>query len=237
MGFFRELPNVTYQTPLSNRISSNEYILAKNLFRSAKTLDWLRNNVTVFNKFIIDDNDRPDIVAEKLYGDPELDYVVIIIAEITNIKQQWPLTNQQLYEYAENRWGLTGLNALHHYETLEVKDDKGRTVLPAGLNVDSQFKIDGPDTKLNGGTWSVVRYNGSITSIDKVELDVSDIAIGVSNYIHEVKLNEEKRKIKVLKEGYLQMFLNDFRRVMRYDRNTQYINPKLIGTENTRIIE
>ena len=237
MGFFRELPNVAYQTPLNNRISSNEYILAKNLFRSAKTLDWLRNNITVFNKFVIEDNDRPDIIAEKLYGDPELDYVVIIIAEITNIKEQWPLTNQQLYEYAENKWGLTGLNALHHYETLEVKDDKGRTVLPAGLNVDSQFKIDGPDTKLNGGTWSVVRYNGSITSIDKVELDVSDIAIGVSNYIHEVKLNEEKRKIKVLKEGYLQMFLNDFRRVMRYDRNTQYINPKLIGTENTRIIE
>ena len=237
MGFFRELPNVAYQTPLNNRISSNEYILAKNLFRSAKTLDWLRNNITVFNKFVIEDNDRPDIIAEKLYGDPELDYVVIIIAEITNIKEQWPLTNQQLYEYAENRWGLTGLNTLHHYETLEVKDNKGRTVLPAGLNVDSQFKIDGPDTKLNGGTWSVVRDNGSITSVDKVELDVSDIAIGVSNYIYEVKLNEEKRKIKVLKEGYLQMFLNDFRRVMRYDRNTQYINPKLIGTENTRIIE
>ena len=237
MGFFRELPNVAYQTPLNNRISSNEYILAKNLFRSAKTLDWLRNNITVFNKFIIEDNDRPDIIAEKLYGDPELDYVVIIIAEITNIKEQWPLTNKQLYEYAENKWGLTGLNALHHYETLEVKDDKGRTVLPAGLNVDSQFKIDGPDTKLNGGTWSVVRDNGSTTSVDKVELDVSDIGIGVSNYIYEVKLNEEKRKIKVLKEGYLQQFLNDFRRVMRYDRNTQYINPKLIGTENTRIIE
>ena len=237
MGFFRELPNVTYQTPLSNRISSNEYILAKNLFRSAKTLDWLRNNITVFNKFVIEDNDRPDIIAEKLYGDPELDYVVIIIAEITNIKEQWPLTNQQLYEYAENRWGLTGLNTLHHYETLEVKDNKGRTVLPAGLNVDSQFKIDGPDTKLNGGTWSVVRDNGSITSVDKVELDVSDIAIGVSNYIYEVKLNEEKRKIKVLKEEYLQLFLNDFRRIMRYDRNTQYINPKLLGTENTRIIE
>ena len=237
MGFFRELPNVAYQTPLNNRISSNEYILAKNLFRSAKTLDWLRNNITVFNKFVIEDNDRPDIIAEKLYGDPELDYVVIIIAEITNIKEQWPLTNQQLYEYAENKWGLTGLNALHHYETLEVKDDKGRTVLPAGLNVDSEFKIDGPDTKLNGGTWSVVRDNGSITSVDKVELDVSDIGIGVSNYIYEVKLNEEKRKIKVLKEGYLQQFLNDFRRIMRYDRNTQYINPKLIGTENTRIIE
>ena len=108
MGFFRELPNVAYQTPLNNRISSNEYILAKNLFRSAKTLDWLKNNITVFNKFVIEDNDRPDIIAEKLYGDPELDYVVIIIAEITNIKEQWPLTNQQLYEYAENKWGLTG---------------------------------------------------------------------------------------------------------------------------------
>ena len=237
MGFFRELPNVTYQTPLSNRISSNEYILAKNLFRSAKTLDWLRNNVTVFNKFIIDDNDRPDIVAEKLYGDPELDYVVIIMAEITNIKEQWPLTNQQLYEYSEDKYGLNNLNALHHYETYKVVDDKGREILPAGLTVDSQFKIDGPDTKLNGGIWKIIRPNGSETTVDKVEIDVSDMAIGISNYIYEVELNEKKRKIKVLKEGYLQMFLNDFRRIMRYDRNTQYINPKLIGTENTRTIE
>jgi len=237
MGFFRELPNFTYQSPLSNRITSNEYILAKNFFRSAKTLDWLKNNITVFNKFIIEDNDRPDIIAEKLYGDPELDYVVIIIAEITNIREQWPLTNQKLYEFAADKYGLIDLNAPHHFETYEVKDDKGRTVLPAGLNVDQHFKIDGPDTKLNGGIWKVIRPNGSETTVDKVELDVTDIAVGVSNYIHEVNLNEKKRKIKVLKEAYLQMFLNDFRRVMRYDRNTQYINPKLIGTENTRIIE
>lgn len=237
MGFFRELPNFTYQSPLSNRITSNEYILAKNFFRSAKTLDWLRNDITVFNKFIIEDTDRPDIVAEKLYGDPELDYVVIIIAEITNLKEQWPLTNQQLYEYSESKYGLIDLNAPHHFETYEVKDDKGRTILPAGLHVDKDFKIDGPDTKLNGGVWKVVRPNGNETSIDKVELDVTDIAMGISNYIYEVGLNEEKRKIKVLKEQYLQLFLNDFRRIMRYDRNTQYINPKLIGTENTRIIE
>ena len=240
MGFFRELPNVAYQTPLSDKLTSDEYILAKNLFRSAKALDWLKNDITIFNKFIIEDDDRPDTIAQQLYGDSSLDYVVVIIAGITNIRQEWPLNDQKLYEYAEEKYG-ENLNALHHYETFEVIDEMERTILPSGLNVDKDFKIDGPGTKKSTTgstpTWQILRPNGTRTSVIKNELTVSDIAVGVSNFLKEVFENEEKRKIQVLKEGYLQQFLNDFRRVMRYDRNSQYINPKLIGTENTRIIE
>ena len=102
-----------------------------------------------------------------------------------------------------------------------------RTILPSGLNVDKDFKIDGPGTKKSTTgstpTWQILRPNGTRTSVIKNELTVSDIAVGVSNFLKEVFENEEKRKIQVLKEGYLQQFLNDFRRVMRYDRNSQYI--------------
>ena len=96
MGFFRELPNVAYQTPLQDKLTSDEYILTKNLFRSAKVLDWLENNITAFNKFIIEDDDRPDTIAKQLYGDSTLDYVVVITAGITNIRNQWPLSDQGL---------------------------------------------------------------------------------------------------------------------------------------------
>ena len=240
MGFFRELPNVAYQTPLKDKLTSDEYILTKNLFRSAKVLDWLENNITAFNKFIIEDDDRPDTIAKQLYGDSTLDYIVVITAGITNIRNQWPLSDQHLYEFAKDKYG-TELNALHHYETFEVIDEMERTILPPGLNVDQDFKIDGPGTKKSTTgstpTWQILRPNGSKTATIKNELTVSDIGVGISNYMNEVLINEEKRKIRVLKPGYVQLFLNDFRRVMRYDRNTQYINPKLIGTENTRIIE
>ena len=140
MGFFRELPNVAYQTPLSDKLTSDEYILAKNLFRSAKSLDWLKNDITIFNKFIIEDDDRPDTIAQQLYGDSSLDYVIIIIAGITNIRQEWPLSDQKLYEYAEEKYG-ENINGLHHYETFKVIDEMERTILPSGLNVDKDFKI------------------------------------------------------------------------------------------------
>ena len=39
--------------------------------------------------------------------------------------------NKDLYRYAENKYG-NDLNAVHHYETLEVKDAKGRLILPPG---------------------------------------------------------------------------------------------------------
>ena len=99
MGYLRELPNVRYQSPLSHKISSNDFIVIKNLFRKNKLLDWLSKETTIFNKFIVADGARPDNVAEDLYGDPELDYIVIISCGITNIRNEWPLPNKELYEY------------------------------------------------------------------------------------------------------------------------------------------
>ena len=58
---------------------------------------------------------------------------------------------------------------------------------------------------------------------------------GVTYYEYEIKENEKKRNIFVLRIEYLQQFLNDIRNEMTYKRSSQYINDKLIRTENTRI--
>ena len=49
MGYFRELPNLQYQSPSSSRISSASYVTVKNLFRRMKIRDDLKNVFTVFN--------------------------------------------------------------------------------------------------------------------------------------------------------------------------------------------
>ena len=56
-----------------------------------------------------------------------------------------------------------------------------------------------------------------------------------NDYLIESNLNEEKRNIFVLRSEYLQQFLNDIRNEMTYKRSSQYVNDKLIRTENTRI--
>ena len=55
---------------------------------------------------------------------------------------------------------------------------------------------------------------------------------GVSYYDYEVKMNEEKRKIKVLKPEYLSVFISDMRSIMKYSRSSQYLNQTLKQTYN-----
>ena len=58
--------------------------------------------------------------------------------------------------------------------------------------------------------------------------------IGISNYEYEVRENDKKRTIYILKKEYLQQYLNDMREIMYYDKSSQYVDERLIKTENTR---
>ena len=265
MGYFRELPNVAYKSPLSHKNSSGDYIFVKNIFRKTKMMDWLSTNATLFNKFQIGDGDRPDTIAEALYGDPTLDYVVILTAGITNIRNQWPLTDNDLYDYALEKYGSeANLNAAHHYQTYEIRDENQNLVMPEGSIVDDKFKIDGPGKRPNNSSaqiqWTLIKDSGNET-ITQDEIGMVNATAGevltwssgsntkgpasisnslgyaVSNLSYEILENEKKRSIDVLREGYLQLFLSNLREIMQYDRNSQYIHSSLIGSQNVNIVD
>ena len=238
MGYFRELPDILYQSPLLHKNSSADYIGIKNLFRRAKLYDYLSENVSIFNKFVIGDGDRPDTIAESLYNDSSLDYVVVLVAGITNINHEWPLQDFQVYDYALQKYGSESkMFEDHHYETFEIKDDKGRQILPPNLIVDKDFKMDGSALRFNS-TYTLISEAGNTQLDDKNEYTVStdNIARAVSNFEYEISENEKKREINVLRNGYLNIFINDLRDVVRYDRSSGYISNNLAITENTNII-
>ena len=238
MGYFRELPDILYQSPLLHKNSSADYIGIKNLFRRAKLYDYLSENVSIFNKFVIGDGDRPDTIAESLYNDSSLDYVVVLVAGITNINHEWPLQDFQVYDYALQKYGSESkMFEDHHYETFEIKDDKGRQILPPNLIVDKDFKMDGSALRFNS-TYTLISEAGNTQLDDKNEYTVStdNIARAVSNFEHEISENEKKREINVLRSGYLSIFVNDLRDVVKYDKSSGYITNNLAKTENTNII-
>ena len=212
MSYFRELPNLEYQSFLSSRKGSDDYLLVKNIFRRVKLRDDLQNVFTIFNKYQIQEGARPDTVAEELYGSSQYDWVVLIGAGIINVRNEWPLSNGDIYRYSEQLYG-NDLNDVHHYETTEVKDSNGRLILPAGKIVDSTFTITNPN----------------------IPIQTLNPVVGISNYEYEVIKNNKKRDIYVLKPSYLQQVINDTRKAMTYDRSSQYVNDKLIRTENTRV--
>ena len=216
MGYFRELPDVAYQSFLSDSLSTQDYLVVKNLFRRNKLRDDLQNVFTLFNKYEIVEGARPDTVAEEVYGAADLDWVVLMTAGILNVRDEWPLSNYQLYKYAEEKYGVENLSATHHYETKEIKDSKGRLILPAGKEVNEDFTLKYYDT-------------------ENKSLNGDDVRRSVGNYEYETVKNNKKSLIYLLKPSYLQQFLNDMRQIMIYDRSSQYISEDLIATENTRV--
>ena len=212
MGYFRELPDLRYPSFLPNKTSSLDYVEVKNIFRRAKLRDDLQNNFTIFNKYEIPIGARPDTVAEDLYGSSQFDWVVLTVAGILNVRNEWPLSDRDIYNYSFDKYGES-LNSVKFFETEEVKDSNGRMILPKGKIVDSNFTIPKP---------------GEPTA-------TLNPVVGISNYEYETRLNDEKRSIFVLREEYLQQFLNDMRELMTYDESSEFIDERTAQTENTNI--
>ena len=216
MAYFRELPNLQYLSQLPDAASNQQYITVKNLFRRAKIRTDIINIVTAFDYYQIPDNMRPDVVAQKLYNDPELDWVILITNNITNIKDQWPLGNNDLYSFMLSKYGSdAAISQVHHYETTELRDEYNRILVPSGLVVDST-------------------YTFTYQTLGNLMVTVAPIK-AVTNYEYEVNINEQKRQIRVLKPAYLSVVVTDLRNIMKYDTSTYYINQTTKGTYNPNL--
>jgi hypothetical protein len=226
MTYFREIPNLEYQSFLPGTKSSHQYVTVKNLFRRVKLRDDLQNVFTIFDKYQIPDGSRPELVAQEIYGSVQYDWVVIVSAGITRLRDEWPLSDRQIYDYAESIYG-SDLNGIHHYETKEVRDPEDRLILPEKQIVDQDFKVY--------YTYDGNLYTNDATALGENVIRISDPIVGISNYEYEVRKNNDKRGIYVLKPRYLQQVINDTRKAMIYDRSSQYVNDKLIKTENTKV--
>lgn len=140
MSYFNELPNVEYVNRFPNAKSNDETVIAKNLFRRGKIREDIASIISGFEYYSIVDGERPDTIAERMYNDPELDWVILIANNIINLENDWPLTPNQFNNYLSEKYGSQAeLDQIRFYRTLELKDSYGRVVLPAGLIVDQAF--------------------------------------------------------------------------------------------------
>ena len=218
MGYFRQLPNFNYVSRLNDPVSSSDYIEVKNLFKRGIVRKDFYQNFTAFTRYTIIGDDRPDNVAEKVYDDSNLDWVVLYVNNILNIRDEWPLTQASFQRFLLEKYGsVAGYNAAHHYETTEVKDSTGAVIIPAGMEVNSDFSI-------------TYRDSGSGT-----EVTATSITSEITNKAYEEELDDIKRQIYLLRPAYLGIVLEDIEEMMIYTPSSQFVNEKLVKGDNIKI--
>ena len=218
-SYFRQVPDFDYVNRDSDGKSIGDYQVVKNLFKRVKIRQDILENLAYFTQYKITGDDRPDNVAFEIYGDESFDWLVLLSNNIMSVQTEWPLSQAAFNEFLIKKYGsIEKTNNIHHYETRELKNDSGEIVVRKGLIVPKNYKVEYFDVRRNQ---NVVRTN---------EVD------SVTNYVYEVRKEEKKRNIYLLKADYVELVLDDVQRLMPYKKGSaQYVSRTLKKGEDIRL--
>lgn len=219
--YFRYVPNFEYVNRLRKNKKISEYIQVKNLFRRGKINESIIQDLTYFTKYSIIADERPDNVAYKFYGNQYLDWLILMCNNIINVENEWPMNQFSFEKYLYSKYITdANLNAIHHYESLEVRDSRGNIISPAGLRVPSNY--------------SVTYYD----SDRETEVTATNLAQGITNLQYEIKKEEDKRNIFLIKPEYIGVIQEEIDGNLLYQEgSSDYINDYLVRAENIRLFE
>ena len=220
--YFSNLTDFLYVNRTVDGRSEGDYSIVKNFFKRAKLREDIFQDLAFFTKYTVIGDDRPDTVATKIYDDPTLDWVVLLSNNIVSIQSEWPLGQAAFNTYVTEKYGdeTTLYSGIHHYESREVKANDGTIIIPSGARVSVGQSVSFFD---EDSSQQVIR---------------TDVAMPITNYMFEEKLNDEKRNIFILKPIYLNILFDDIDQIMGNKKgSTQFISETLVRGDDIRLYD
>ena len=119
MSYFSRFPLMVYDVK-----NDDNFKLLPDILRRVKIRQKINSSTMLFDKYDVKENENPEDVAYKWFGDAELHWVILMTNDITDRYYGWPMNQVQFAEYLTDKYGAGNEDAVHHYE---VTQDSGRT--------------------------------------------------------------------------------------------------------------
>ena len=107
--YFDTFPKILYDSKGNGQVK-----IVTNLLKRIAIRTKVKNNTSLFDTYTVQNGDTPESIADKLYDDPELHWVVLMVNDITDRYHQWPMYEQQFNTYVSEKYDNP--DAVHHYE-------------------------------------------------------------------------------------------------------------------------
>ena len=92
-----------------------------NLLRRVAIRTKVKSNAALYDTYNVKNGETPEIIADKLYEDPELHWVVLLINNVTDRYHDWPMSEQQFSTYVNEKY--SNPDGIHHYEISQESGD------------------------------------------------------------------------------------------------------------------
>ena len=92
-----------------------------NLLRRVAIRSKLKTNVSLFDTYDVKNGETPEIIADKLYDDPKLHWIIMLLNNVTDRYHDWPMTEQQFDAFVNEKY--SNPDGIHHYEISQESGD------------------------------------------------------------------------------------------------------------------
>ncbi len=110
--YFTRFPKGQYIIP-----GTKEYKLVSDLWRRIKIRDKIKDEASLYSEYFVADGERPETIAERHFGSPELHWIILITNDVTDGLHGWPLSFSAFEEYLKDKYAEP--DAIHHYEKVQ----------------------------------------------------------------------------------------------------------------------
>jgi len=219
-NFFSNFPILGYD--IANKQYSN-FQLTTNIFIRFRFLKEVLGNISAYYEYIVSDYDTPEIIADKIYGDPEAHWIILLANDMVDAQYDWVLSDRDFRNYIINKYGSveTAKTTDHHYEKVIVREQQAtgttsetRFVVNKEKLTDNDLDVpydyyEGDGSLVETAGLSTYNLSDGMTVIEVVSRDV------ISCYDYEYNLNEAKRTIKIIKPEYYPQIMREFTAMLK----------------------
>jgi len=231
--YFAKFPYMVYT--LDNYSSGQ---IVKDIFRRVIALTEFKENYTMFDEYDVKDGETPEILADKIYGNSNLHWIILLTNDILDPRYEWPLSNYNLIEYVRNKYHRIVSKKISLSSNIVSSTDADVKDFIRTLSVNDLVEISGSVNTVNNDTFKVTAISAlkdNFTVSDEVggaitftsETNNTYITLfsdhtqathhyedsygnivysngsSISNFTYEERLNEDKRRIKILKPQFV----------------------------------
>ena len=116
MYFDKNFPTIPYDS-----VGQGTFKDVKNILRRVALRTKVKTNSLLYDTYDVKEGETPEIIADKLYGDPQLHWVIMIVNNIVDRYHGWPMFGNQFLDYVNEKY--SNPSATHHYEIAQSSGD------------------------------------------------------------------------------------------------------------------
>jgi|TARA_B100001093_G_scaffold117722_1_gene110173 hypothetical protein len=237
--YFKHYPTIDFD--LKN---DGNLIEAKDIFRNIRVSEDVEEGITGYEYYYVDDQDRPDVLADKLYADSTLYWLFWMVNPHLATYTDWPKSQRVLERFIKRKYSGKALVSNQQSDIVGSSDSKffqgekvvGSTSSAFGFvtKIDPTNKqiilndiegtfinnevVTGSNSSKSFTIISVRNFSDSPHHYEDSEGTKTTISTGntpVSNFDYEQKFNDDKRSIKYIKLEFIPELLRQFKSMIR----------------------